>query len=118
MKLISQWLKKKVTEKGEVKRVRVPSLPEFVATADSEASDVKSPRFEGVTGVEVPPDAPGGVGTTPMEEVEKEDPNIHFKRKREGGSRRKRVVKKSRRYTPTRHCRGRINVSSSCSVSY
>ena len=36
-----------------------------------------------------------------VEEVEEEDPDIHFKRKREGGSRRKRVVKRSRRYTPT-----------------
>ena len=47
-----------------------------------------------------------GVGTAPMEhvdveEVEEEDPNVHFKRKREGGSRRKRVVKRPRRYTPT-----------------
>jgi len=33
--------------------------------------------------------------------VEEEDPDIHFKRKRQGGSRRKRVVKKPRRYTPT-----------------
>jgi len=84
----------------------VPGLPEFVATVDSEASDAESPHFEGVVGVEVPPDAPGGVGTTPMEdveveEVEKEDPDVHFKRKRQGGSRRKRVVKKPRRYTPT-----------------
>jgi len=36
-----------------------------------------------------------------VEEVEKEDPDIHFKRKRQGGSRRKRVVKKPRRYTLT-----------------
>ena len=44
--------------------------------------------------------------TTPMEDVEveevdEEDPDVHFKRKRKGGSRRKMVVKKSRRYTPT-----------------
>ena len=50
--------------------------------------------------------APGGVGTAPMEdveveEVEEEDLDVHFKRKRQGGSRRKRVVKKPRRYTPT-----------------
>jgi len=106
LKWISQRLKQKVTEKGEGKRVRVPGLPEFVATADSEASDAESPCFEGVTGTEVPADAPGGVGTTPMEEVEveeveEEDPDVHFKRKRQGGSRRKRVVKKPRRYTPT-----------------
>ena len=36
-----------------------------------------------------------------VEEVEEEDPDVHFKRKREGGSRRKRVVKKPRRYAPT-----------------
>ena len=36
-----------------------------------------------------------------VEEVEEEDPDVHFKRKRQGGYRRKRVVKKPRRYTPT-----------------
>jgi len=36
-----------------------------------------------------------------VEEVEEEDPNVNFKRKREGRSRRKRVVKKPRRYAPT-----------------
>ena len=46
------------------------------------------------------------MGTAPVEyvdveEVEEEDPDVHFKRKREGGSRRKRVVKKPRRYAPT-----------------
>ena len=35
-----------------------------------------------------------------MEEVEEEDPDVHFKRKREGESRRKSVVKKPHRYTP------------------
>ena len=105
MKWISKQLKQKVTEKGEGQRVRELGLPEFVATADSEASDAESPRFEGVAGAEVPTDAPSGVGTTPMEEVEveevEEDHDVHFKRKRQGGSRRKRVVKKPRRYTPT-----------------
>ena len=62
----------------------MPGLGEFVATADSEASDVESPRFEEDTGAEAPPDALGGVGTTPVEdvvveEVEEEDPNVHFK---------------------------------------
>jgi len=98
-------LKQKVTEKGEGKRVRMPSLPEFVPTADSEASDVKSSHFEGDTGAEIPPDALGGVGTAPMEDIEveevKEDPDVHFKRKQQGGSRRKRVVKKPHRYTLT-----------------
>ena len=32
--------------------------------------------------------------------MEEEDPNVHFKRKREGEPRRKKVVKKSRRHTP------------------
>ena len=46
------------------------------------------------------------MGTAPVEqvdveEVEEEDPDVHFKRKREGGSRRKRVVKKPRRQAPT-----------------
>ena len=36
-----------------------------------------------------------------VKEVEEEDPDVHSKRKRQGGSRRKRVVKKPRRYTPT-----------------
>ena len=31
-----------------------------------------------------------------VEEVEEEDPDVHFKRKRQGGSRRKSVVKSSR----------------------
>ena len=35
-----------------------------------------------------------------VKEVEEEDPDIHFKRKRESGSRRKRVVKKPHRYAP------------------
>ena len=88
----------------------MPGLREFVATADSKASDAESPCFEGDTGAEAQPDAPGGIGTAPMEEVkveevEEEDPDVHFKRKRQGGSRRKRVVKKSRRYTPTIICR-------------
>jgi len=35
-----------------------------------------------------------------VEEVEEEDPDVHFKRKQQGESRRKRLVKKARRYTP------------------
>ena len=82
----------------------MPGLGEFIAIIDSEASDAESPRFEGDTGAEVPPDTPGGVGTALMEdveveEVEEEDPDV--KRKRQGGSCRKRAVKKPRRYTPT-----------------
>ena len=37
VKLISQQLKRKVTEKSEGKRVRVPGLREFIAVDDSEA---------------------------------------------------------------------------------
>ena len=100
------WCEIDLSVAGKGRRVRVPGLGEFVATVDSEASDTESPRFEENTGVEALPDAPGRVGMTPMEdveveEVEEEDPDVHFKRKRQGGSRRKRVVKKSRRYTPT-----------------
>ena len=106
MKLISQQLKRKVTEKSEGKRVRIPGLEEFIAVDDSEASDAGSPRFEVDTGAEAPAAASSGVGTGPMEhvdveEVEEEDPDIYFKRKREGESRRKRVLKKPRRYAPT-----------------
>ena len=73
-------------------------LGEFIAIDDSEASDAGSPRFEGDTGAEAPTADSGGVGTAPMEgvvveELKEEDPDVHFKRKRQGGSRRKRVVK-------------------------
>ena len=62
-----------VTEKDEDKRVRVPSLPEFIATTDSEASDAESPRFEEAAGAEVAADIPSGVGTAPMEDMEVEE---------------------------------------------
>jgi len=67
---------------------------------------IGSPRFEEKTGAEALAAASGGVGTTSMEhvdvkEVEEEDPDVHFKRKREGRSRRKREVKKPRHYAPT-----------------
>ena len=98
-------MKQKVTEQGEGKRVRVPGLPEFIAVVDSEASD--APHFEDIIGTEVPRDVPGGVGTTPMKEVEMEDVeeeeeenlDVHFKQKREGEPCRKRVTKKPRRHT-------------------
>ena len=51
----------------------MPSLPQFIAVINSEASDIKIPYFEDVTSAEVPRDAPGGVGTAPMEEVEMEE---------------------------------------------
>ena len=35
-------------------------IPEFIATADSEASDAERPRFEDVAGAEVLTDAPVG----------------------------------------------------------
>ena len=62
----------------------MPGLREFIATADSEASDAESPRFKGNAGAKVPPDALGRVGTAPMEhvdveEVEEEDLDVHFK---------------------------------------
>ena len=106
LKWISQRLKQKVTTKGEGKRVQVPGILEFIATADSEVSDAESPHFEDVAAVEAPTNAPGAICTAPIEEVEveeveEEDPDVHFKRKRQGGSRKKRVVKKSHRYTPT-----------------
>jgi len=65
VKLISQRLKRKVTEKSEGKRVRVPGLGKFIAVDDSEASDAGSPRFEGDTGAEAPAAASGGVGKPP-----------------------------------------------------
>ena len=40
-------------------------LGEFEATADSEALDVEIPCFDGDAGAEIPPDAPGRVGTAP-----------------------------------------------------
>jgi len=52
VKLISQRLKWKVTEKSEGKRVHVPGLGEFIAVDDSEASDAGSPCFKGDTGAE------------------------------------------------------------------
>jgi len=84
VKLISQRLKRKVTEKGEGKTVYVLGLLEFVTTTDSEASDVKSFHFEGDAGAKIPPDALGGIGTAPLEDVEvkevdEEDPDVHFK---------------------------------------
>ena len=45
-----------------------------------------------------------------VEEVEEEDPDVYFKRKREGGSRRKRVVTKPRRYAPTVIAEGESSV--------
>jgi len=79
-------MKQKVTVKEEGKRVRVSGILEFIFTADSEASDAESTHFEDIIGTEIPRDAPGGVGTAPMEEVEveeeeDEDPDVHFKRK-------------------------------------
>jgi len=87
VKLISQRLKRKVSERKEGKRVRVPGIKEFVAVDDSEASDAESPRFEGGTGAETPAAGSDVMGTAPtehadVEEVEEEDPDIHFKRKR------------------------------------
>jgi len=106
VRLISQRLKRKASEKREGKRVCVPGIEEFVTVDDSEASDAESPRFEAGTGTETPTAGSGVMGTTPtehadVEKVEEEDPDVHFKRKREGGSRRKRLAKKPRRQVPT-----------------
>jgi len=89
---------------GRRQKRLVPGIPEFVATADSEASQAESPRFEDVAGAEVPTNAPDRVGTAPMEEVEveeeeEEDLDVHFKQKRKGEPCRKRVVKKPHRHT-------------------
>ena len=105
LKWISQQMKQKVTAKGEDKRVRVPGILEFIATAENEASEAESPRFEDVVGAEVPRDAPSGEGTTPMEEIEVEeeeekDQDIHFQRKQKGEACIKRVVKKPHLHTP------------------
>jgi len=101
--LISQRLRRKASEKREGKRVRVPGIEEFVAVDDSEASDAKSPRFEAGTGAETPAAGSGVMGIAPphcVEEVEEEDSDVHFKRKREGRSRRKSLAKKPRRQAP------------------
>ena len=90
VKLISQRLKRKVSEKREGKRVRVPGIEEFVAVDDSEASDAESPRFEAETGAETPAAGSGVMGIAPprhVEEAEEEDPDVPLKWK--GGSRRK-----------------------------
>ena len=71
---------------------------------DSEASDAESPRFEVGAGAETPATGSGVMGTAPprcVEEVEEEDSEVHFKRKREGSSRRKSLAKKPRRQAPT-----------------
>ena len=65
MKLISQRLKRKVTEKSEGKRVRVPGFGEFIAVDDSEASDAGSPRFEVDTCPEAPTATSGVVDRPP-----------------------------------------------------
>jgi len=84
----------------------VRGISKFITTADSEASDAESPRFEDVAGVKASTDAPDRVGMDPMDEVEveeeeEEDPDVHFKRKRKGERRRKWVVKKPHHYIPT-----------------
>ena len=71
---------------------------------DSEASDAGSPRFEAGTGADTRAAGSGVVGTAPpqhVEEVEEGDSEVHFKRKRGSGSRRKSLAKKPRRQAPT-----------------
>ena len=50
IKWIAARLRRKVTDQKQGKRVRVLSLPEFLAEAGSEASLTESPRFEDVVG--------------------------------------------------------------------
>jgi len=104
VKLISYRMKRKASEKREGKRVRVPGIEEFIAVDDSEASDAGSPRFEAGTGADTRAAGSGVVGTAPpqhVEEVEEGDSDVHFKRKRGSGSRRKSLAKKPRRQDPT-----------------
>jgi len=81
----------------------VPGLLEYITEVDSEASDVESPHFEGVTGIEILWESPGVVGTAPMEEVgaeeEEENSHVYFKQKRKGKPCKKKVMKKPRRQT-------------------
>ena len=102
MKLISQRLKRKVSERREGRRVRVPGMEEFVAVDDSEASDAESPRFDGAETLAA---GSGVMGTIPPRHVEEvvgeEGSDVPLKRKRTGGSRRKQLVKKPRRQAST-----------------
>jgi len=109
VKLISHRIKRKASERKEGKRVRVPGIEEFIAVDDSEASDAGSPCFEAgmgadTRGADTHGTDSGVVGTAPpqcVEEVEEEDSDVHFKRKRGSGSRRKSLAKKPRRQAPT-----------------
>ena len=104
MKLISQRLKRKVSERRKGRRVRVPGIEEFVAVDDSEASDAESPRFEAEAGAETLATSSGVMGTVlprHVEEAEEEGSDAPLKRKRTGVSRRKELVKKPRRQAPT-----------------
>ena len=61
-----------------------PGIGEFIVIDNSKASDAGSPRFEAETGAEVPAAASDVVGIAPVEhadveEVEEEDPDVHFK---------------------------------------
>ena len=104
VRLISHRMRRKASEREEGKRVRVPGLEEFIAVEDSEASDAGSPCFE--AGMEADAHAAGSgvVGTSSphrVEEMEEGDSEVHFKRKRGSGSRRKSLAKKPRRLAPT-----------------
>ena len=104
VKLISQRLRQKASDKREGKRVHTPGIEEFVAVEDSEASDVESPRFEVGAGAETPATGSGVMGTVPprhVGEMEEEDSDVPLKRKRTSGSCRKQLVKKPRRQAPT-----------------
>ena len=109
VRLISHRMRQKASDKKEGKRVRVPGIEEFIAVDDSGASDAGSPRFEVGTRADaheadIREAGSGVVGIAPsqhVEEVEEEDSDVHFKRKRGSGSRRKSSAKRPRRQTPT-----------------
>ena len=60
IKLISKRLRQKAIELNQEKRVGIPGLPEFLAEADSEASNTESPHFEDVIGDRATQEAPIG----------------------------------------------------------
>ena len=72
----------------------MPGIPEFIATAGSEALDTESPRSEDVAGVEVPTDAPDRTGTTPMEEVDSRKKKRKIPMYTSGGSERVNLVER------------------------
>ena len=107
-------MRQKASEKKEGKRVRVPGIEEFIAIDDSEASDAGSPCFEAGARADAREADSGVAGTAPpqhVEEVEEEDSDVHFKRKRGSGSRRKSSAKKPRCQAPTIVVEGELSAA-------